>query len=92
MQLATLMTTAKVGSSLVRFSFGPVAFARVLPRQHEQVVRESPMVPGWIPWEGSPPSVRRLSRSDLGCMVSYEVSDGMTFESSWQLELGSTPK
>ena len=49
MQLATLMTTAKVSSSLVWFSLGPVAFARVLPRQHEQVVRESPMVPGWIP-------------------------------------------
>ena len=47
--ISYLMTTAKVSSSLVRFSLGPVAFARVLPRQHEQVVRESPMVPGWIP-------------------------------------------
>ena len=49
MQVATLMTTAKVSSSFVWFSLGPVSFARVLPRQHEQVVRESPMVPGWIP-------------------------------------------
>ena len=50
MQLATLMTTTKKISSLVGFGFGPVAFARVLPRQHEheQVVRESPMFRGWI--------------------------------------------
>ena len=32
----------------------PIDFARVLPRQHEQVVRESPMVPGWDSLRGFP--------------------------------------
>jgi hypothetical protein len=33
-----------------------------------------------------------VSSSDLGCMVSFLVSVGVTFLSSWHLEPGSKPE